>query len=90
MLAIVDEEVGLGALRQRVFARVGVRRPLRHLLSLPRSAAAIAGEGEQRQARRNMLASSGGGNRLGGGVCVVGEDEEEGRGRVRLDRKSTR
>jgi hypothetical protein len=30
VLAIVDEEVGLGALRQRVLARVRVRRPLRH------------------------------------------------------------
>lgn len=33
MLAVVDEEVGLGALRQRVLARVRVGRPLRHLPS---------------------------------------------------------
>jgi len=30
VLAVVDEEVGLGPLRQRVLARVRVRRPLRH------------------------------------------------------------
>lgn len=30
VLAVVDEEVGLGALRQCVLARVRVRRPLRH------------------------------------------------------------
>ena len=35
VLAVVDEEVGLGALRQRVLARVRVGRPLRHPLSLP-------------------------------------------------------
>lgn len=33
VLAVVDEEVGLGALRQRVLARVRVRSTLRHPLS---------------------------------------------------------
>jgi hypothetical protein len=32
VLAVVDKEVGFGALRQRVLAGVRVRRPLRHLL----------------------------------------------------------
>jgi hypothetical protein len=38
VLAVVDEEVGLGALRQRVLARVRVRRPLRHRPSLSAAA----------------------------------------------------
>lgn len=30
VLAVVDEEIGFGAVGRRVFARVRVRRPLRH------------------------------------------------------------
>jgi hypothetical protein len=53
VLAVVDEEFGLRALRQRVLARVRVGRPLRHplSLSLARSAAAMGGEPERRQER---------------------------------------
>lgn len=43
VLAVVDEEVGLGALRQCVLARVRVRRPLRHRARLPLVSAAAAG-----------------------------------------------
>lgn len=45
MLAVVDEEVGLGSLRQRVLARVRVRRPLRHPPPLS-SAARIRRQGK--------------------------------------------
>jgi hypothetical protein len=41
VLAVVDEEVGLGALRQCVLAGVRVRRPLRHRPSLSAAAAGI-------------------------------------------------
>ena len=49
MLAVVDEEVGLGALRQCILARVRVRRPLRHRPSLS-AAAGIERRGFQGQA----------------------------------------
>lgn len=70
MLAVVDEEVGLGALRQRVLARVRVGRPLRHLASrslarLLRSAANRSGVRAWGGGRALGHGCSGGGNRVG-------------------------
>lgn len=70
MLAVVDEEVGLGALRQRVLARVRVGRPLRHLASrslarLLRSAANRSGVRAWGGGRALGHGCSGGGNRAG-------------------------
>jgi hypothetical protein len=71
VLAVVDEEVGLRALRQRVLARVGVGRPLRHPLS--RAAASYGGRrtGRAPGARRRWTVGAGRAKR--GGICVAGE-----------------
>jgi hypothetical protein len=74
VLAIVDEEVGLGALRQRVLARVRVRRPLRH-----RSFLSAAAAGTERRVAFKIKARpygavgySGGGSRDGAATLAPG------------------
>lgn len=65
VLAVVDEEVGLGALRQCVLARVRVRRPLRHRARLPLVSAAAAAAGIKRRGFQGQ-ANVGEGGYLGG------------------------
>jgi hypothetical protein len=59
VLAVVDEEFGLRALRQRVLARVRVGRPLRHPLSRSLSCCDGRRTGTAPGARRICLPTDG-------------------------------
>lgn len=71
MLAVVDEEVGLGALRQRILARVRVGRPLGHLPS--RSLARLLRSAANRSSVRAWGEGCGGGHGCSGGGGRVGD-----------------
>lgn len=77
MLAVVDEEVGLGALRQRVLARVRVGRPLGHLP--PRSLARLLRSAANRSGVRawgvgGLSGTAARAEAIEQGICVVGEE----------------